>query len=48
MNQAKENKIELIYISAENYLQLKPMILKYKKIGYKFVNPSAVLSEYFK
>jgi hypothetical protein len=48
MNQAKENKIELIYISTENYLQLKPMILKYKKIGYKFVNPSAVLPEYFK
>jgi hypothetical protein len=45
---AKDNKVELIYISAENYLKLKPLILKYKKIGFKFVNPAAVLPEYSK
>jgi hypothetical protein len=48
MEGAKDNKVELIYISAENYLKLKPLILKYKKIGYKFVNPIVVMHEYIK
>jgi hypothetical protein len=48
MKQAKESKIELIYLSAENYIKLKPLILKYKKIGYKFINPAAVLQEFLK
>ena len=46
VNNANENKIDLIYISADNYLKLKPYILKYRKVGYKFINPSAVISEY--
>ena len=48
VNNANENKIDLIYISADNYLKLKPYILKYRKVGYKFINPSAVISEYLK
>jgi hypothetical protein len=48
MNKPGENKTDLIYISAENYLKLKPLILKYKKVGYKFINPVAVLPEYIK
>jgi hypothetical protein len=48
MNRAKENETDLIFISADNYLKLKPLILKYKKVGYKFINPSVVLSEYLK
>jgi hypothetical protein len=46
VNHADENKADLIFISAENYLKLKPLILKYRKVGYKFINPSSVLSEY--
>ena len=48
MNRADENKTDLIYISADNYLKLKPLILKYRKVGYKFINPSQVLGEYLK
>ncbi|MDR3668764.1 MAG: hypothetical protein P4L35_18150 [Ignavibacteriaceae bacterium] len=48
IDQAKENITELIYISAGNYIQLQPLMLEYKKIGYKFVNPSPELSEYLK
>ena len=48
VNRANENKTELIYISADNYLKLKPLILKYMKVGYKFINPSTVLAEYLK
>jgi hypothetical protein len=48
VNRANENKTDLIYISADNYLKLNPLILKYRNVGYKFVNPSAVLAEYLK
>jgi hypothetical protein len=48
VNQSNENKTGLIFISADNYLKLKPLILKYRKVGYKFINPSPVLLEYLK
>jgi len=48
VNSANENKTDLIYISADNYLKLKPLILKYRKVGYKFINPSTILAEYIK
>src|ERR1035438_3723878 len=48
VNSANENKTDLIYISADNYLKLKPLILKYRKVGYKFINPYAILAEYLK
>ena len=43
VNGASENKTELIFISAENYIKLKPLISKYRKIGYKFINPVPLL-----
>jgi hypothetical protein len=48
MNQAKDNNTDLIFISAVNYLKLKPLILKYKKEGYKFINPASALLELLK
>jgi hypothetical protein len=48
VNKANENKTDLIYISADNYLKLKPLILKYRKVGFNFINPSLVLEEYIK
>lgn len=48
MNKANENKTDLIFISADNYLKLKPLILKYRKVGYRFINPSTILAEYIK
>jgi hypothetical protein len=48
VNKANENKTDLIYISADNYLKLKPSILKYRKVGFNFINPSQVLEEYLK
>jgi hypothetical protein len=45
VNEASENKAVLICISAENYIKLKPLISKYRKIGYKFINPAAVLQD---
>jgi hypothetical protein len=37
MNQTSENKTPLIYISADHYLKIQPLISKYRKIGYKFI-----------
>ena len=48
VNRANENKTDLIFISADNYLKLQPSILKYRKVGYKFINPAAALTEYLK
>ena len=48
VKQANENKTFLIYISADNYIKIKPLISKYRDIGYKFLNPSVVLAEYLK
>jgi hypothetical protein len=39
LNQEEENKTELIFISEENYYKLRPEILKFRKTGYKFINP---------
>jgi hypothetical protein len=43
-NEAVENKCELIFISADHYLKISPQISKYRKIGYKFINISSVLT----
>jgi hypothetical protein len=48
INEVVENKTELIFISADHYLKLRPQISKYRKIGYKFINPSLALNEYLK
>jgi hypothetical protein len=48
VKESNESKTELIYISANDYLKVQPMILKYKMLGYKFINPSAVLADYIK
>jgi hypothetical protein len=45
MNQTSENKTPLIYISADHYLKIKPLISKYRKIGYKFINPGSVVTD---
>jgi hypothetical protein len=48
VKQANGNKTDLIFISANNYNTIKPLISKYRDIGYKFINPSTVLAEYLK
>jgi hypothetical protein len=48
LNQASENKTPLIYISADHYLKIKPLISKYRKIGYKFINPLSVINDHLK
>ena len=45
INQAEGNKTSLIFISDEKYYKLKPKILKYRKTGYKFINPYNAVSE---
>ena len=39
--QGGENKIFMV--SAEDFLSLKPEIIKYRKLGYRFSKPSALL-----
>jgi len=46
LNQSEENKTELIYISDENYNKLKPEIIKYRKTGYKFINPYTSITDF--
>ena len=36
-----EDKVYII--SAEDFLSLNPEIIKYRKLGYRFTNPSALL-----
>jgi hypothetical protein len=48
VKEVNENKTDLIFISANNYIKIKPLISKYRKIGYKFINPSTVLANYLK
>ena len=44
LNQADENKTEIIFVSEENYAKLNPEIIKYRKVGYKFINPFNALT----
>ena len=46
INKADENKTELIYISDESYYKLKPEIFKYRKTGYKFINPYTAVTSF--
>ena len=39
--QGGEDKIFIV--SAEDFLSIKPEIIKYRKLGYRFSNPSALL-----
>ena len=48
VKEVNENKTDLIFISANNYIKIKLLISKYRKIGYKFINPSTVLANYLK
>lgn len=48
VKEANENKTELIYISANSYFKIQPLISMYRKIGYKFINPSTVFGDYLK
>ncbi len=43
MENLEGNKKRLVLISAEDYYKIQSLIIKYRKIGYKFINPSQVI-----
>lgn len=45
LDEAKDNKSRVILLEAEHFLTFLPEIVMYRKIGYKFVNPSEILSD---
>ncbi len=46
LNHAGETQTELIFTSDDNYNKLKPDILKYRKTGFKFVNPYTTVANF--
>ena len=43
LNKLQGGEDKIFIISAEDFLSLKPEIAKYRKLGYRFINPSALL-----
>jgi hypothetical protein len=43
LNKLQGGEDKILIISAEDFLSLKPEIIKYRKLGYRFSNPSALL-----
>ena len=45
LNSGSGDKGSLIVISVEDFLTIQPEIMNYRKVGYKFVNPSDIVFE---
>ncbi len=43
LNKLQGGEDKIFMVSAEDFLSLKPEIVKYRKLGYRFSNPSALL-----
>ncbi len=43
MENLEGNRKRLVLISAEDYYKIQPLIIKYRKTGYKFINPSQII-----
>jgi hypothetical protein len=43
LNKLQGGEDKIFIVSAEDFLSLKPEIIKYRKLGYRFSNPSALL-----